>query len=95
MSKVKQEQIEQWRFESAEIRKHLGKLEKQIEAIKARKKIVDPRFIKEKRRNTERNGDATTITSASRKEDQSQNQSTKATERRFEEQKRGQCKCWS
>ena len=95
MSKVKQEQIEQWRFESAEIRKHLGKLEKQIEAIKARKKIVDPRFIKEKRRNTERNGDATTITSASRKEDQSQNQSTKATERRFEEQERGQCKCWS
>ena len=38
MSKVKQEQIEQWRFESAEIRKHLGKLQKQIEVIKARKK---------------------------------------------------------
>ena len=56
---------------------------------------MDPRFIKEKRRNTERNGDATTITSASRKEDQSQNQSTKVTERRFEEQERGQCKCWS
>ena len=48
MSKVKEDQIEQWRFESAVRRKHLGELEKQTEAIKANKTILDPRVIKEK-----------------------------------------------
>ena len=48
MSKVKEDQIEQWQFESAKRRKHLGELEKQTEAIKASKTILDPRVIKEK-----------------------------------------------
>ena len=48
MSKVKEDQIEQWQFESATRRKHLGELEKQTEAIKASKTILDPRVIKEK-----------------------------------------------
>ena len=48
MSTVKEDQIEQWRFESAEKRKHLGELEKQTEAIKPSKTILDPRVIKEK-----------------------------------------------
>ena len=48
MSKVKEDQIEQWRLESAERRKHLGELEKQTETIKASKTILDPRVIQEK-----------------------------------------------
>ena len=48
MSKVKEDQIEQWRLESAERRKHLGELEKQTKAIKASKTILDPRVIKER-----------------------------------------------
>ena len=48
MSKAKEDQIEQWRLESAERRKHLGELEKQTEAIKASKTILDPRVIWEK-----------------------------------------------
>ena len=45
MSKGKKDQIEQWRLESAEGRKDLGELEKQTEAIKASKAILDPRVI--------------------------------------------------
>ena len=41
ISKAKEDQIEQWRLESAERRKHLGELEKQTEAIKASKTIFD------------------------------------------------------
>ena len=48
MSKAKEDQIEQWRLGSAERRKHLGKLEKQTEAIKVSKTILDPRVIREK-----------------------------------------------
>ena len=48
MSKTKEDQIEQWWLESAERRKHLGELEKQTEAIKASKTILDPRVIHEK-----------------------------------------------
>ena len=48
MSKAKEDQIEQWRLESAERRKHLGELEKQTETIKAIKTILDPRVIQEK-----------------------------------------------
>ena len=48
MSKVKEDQIEQWWFESAERRKHLGELKKQTEAIKVSKTILNPRVIKEK-----------------------------------------------
>ena len=48
MSKAKEYQIEQWRLESAERRKHLGELENQTEAIKASKTILDPRVIREK-----------------------------------------------
>ena len=48
MSKVKEDQIEQWRLESAERRKHLGELEKQTKAIKESKTILDPRVIKER-----------------------------------------------
>ena len=61
MSKVKEDQIEQWQFESAKRRKHLGELEKQTEAIKASKTILEPRVIKEKE--DERNRDGTTRTS--------------------------------
>ena len=46
-----------------------------------------------RRRNTERKRDGTTRTLPQRNEDQSQYQST-TTERRCENQKRGQCKCW-
>ena len=35
------ENWKQWRLESAERRKHLGELEKQAEAIKASKTILD------------------------------------------------------
>ena len=48
MSKAKEDQIEQWRLESAERRKHLEELEKQTEAIKAGKTILDPRVIQER-----------------------------------------------
>ena len=48
MSKVKEDQIEQWWFESAERRKHLGELKKQTEATKVSKTILNPRVIKEK-----------------------------------------------
>ena len=48
MSKAKEDQIEQWRLGSAKRRKHLGKLEKQTEAIKVSKTILDPRVIREK-----------------------------------------------
>ena len=48
MSKAKEDQSEQWRLESAERRKHLGELEKQAEAIKASKTILDPRVIQKK-----------------------------------------------
>ena len=48
MSKVKENQIEQWRLESAERRKHLGELEKQAKAIKTSKTTLDPRVIQEK-----------------------------------------------
>ena len=48
MSKAKEDQIEQWRLESAERRKHLGELEKQTGTIKAIKTILDPRVIQEK-----------------------------------------------
>ena len=50
MSKVKEDLIEQWRFESAERRKHLGELEKQIEAIKASETILDPRVQESSRK---------------------------------------------
>ena len=49
MSKAKEDQIEQWRLESAERRKRLGELEKQTEVIKAKSyKSQDPRVIQEK-----------------------------------------------
>ena len=48
MNKAKKDQIEQWRLESAERRTHLGELEKQTEAMKASKTILDPRVIHEK-----------------------------------------------
>ena len=48
MSKVKEDQIEQWWFESAKRTKHFTELEKQTEAIKVSKTILDPRVIKEK-----------------------------------------------
>ena len=48
MSKVKEDQIGQWQLESAERRKHLEELEKQTEATKASKTILDPRVIQEK-----------------------------------------------
>ena len=48
MSKAKEDQIEQWRLESAERRKHLGELEKQTEAIKASKTIFDLSVIQKK-----------------------------------------------
>ena len=48
MSQVKKDQIEQWRSESDERRKHLRQLEKETELIKDNRKILDPRVIKEK-----------------------------------------------
>ena len=48
MSKAKEDQIEQWRLESAERRKHLEELEEQTEAIKAGQTILDPRVIQER-----------------------------------------------
>ena len=48
MSKAKEDQIEQWRLGRAKRRNHLGKLEKQTEAIKVSKTILDPRVIREK-----------------------------------------------
>ena len=48
ISKEKKDQIEQWRLESAERRKHLGELEKQTEAIKASKTILDLSVIQKK-----------------------------------------------
>ena len=50
MSKAKEDQIEQWRLESAERRKHLGELDKQTEAIKASKTILDLSVIQKKRK---------------------------------------------
>ena len=48
MSQVKKDQIEQWRIEGDERRKHLRQLEKETELIKDNRKILDPRVIKEK-----------------------------------------------
>ena len=48
MSQVKKDQIEQWRIESDERRKHLRQLEKETELIKDNRTILDPRVIKEK-----------------------------------------------
>ena len=48
MSKVKEDQIEQWRFQSSQRTKHFRELEKQTEAIKVSKTILNPRVIKEK-----------------------------------------------
>ena len=48
MSKVKTDQIEPWRLESAERKEHLRELGKQTEAIKTSKAILDRRVIKEK-----------------------------------------------
>ena len=48
MSKAKEDQIEQWWLENAERKKHLKELEKQTEAIKAGKTILDPRVIQER-----------------------------------------------
>ena len=48
MSKVKEDQIEQWRMDSAERRKKLTELEKQTELVKQNRTILDPRVIKEK-----------------------------------------------
>ena len=48
MSQVNEDQIEQWRIESDERRKHLRQLEKETELIKDKSTILDPRVIKEK-----------------------------------------------
>ena len=48
ISKAKEDQIKQWRLESAERIKHLGELEKQTEVIKASKTILDLRVIQKK-----------------------------------------------
>ena len=48
MSKVKTDQIEPWRLESAERKEHLRGLGKYTEPIKASKAILDRRVIKEK-----------------------------------------------
>ena len=72
ISKIKEDQIEQWQFKSAERRKQLGVIEKQTEAMKGNTTILDPRVIKKKRRkNTERNRNGTTRTGVKRNEEQS------------------------
>ena len=48
MSNMKEDQIQQWRIESAERRKQLVELEKQIELVKQNRTVLDPRVIKEK-----------------------------------------------
>ena len=45
---MKEDQIQQWRIESAERRKQLVELEKQIELVKQNRTVLDPRVIKEK-----------------------------------------------
>ena len=48
MSNMKEDQIQQWRIESAERRKQLVELEKQTELVKQNRTVLDPRVIKEK-----------------------------------------------
>ena len=50
MSKAKEDQIEKWQFGSAESRKHLGKLEKQTEAIKEVKQFWIQELSRKKRK---------------------------------------------
>ena len=45
---MKEDQIQQWRIESAERRKQLVELEKQTELVKQNRTVLDPRVIKEK-----------------------------------------------
>ena len=48
MSNVKEDQIQQWRIESAERRKQLVGLEKQTELVNQNRTVLNPRVIKEK-----------------------------------------------
>ena len=48
MGNMKEDQIQQWRIESAERRKQLVELEKQTELVNQNRTVLDPRVIKEK-----------------------------------------------
>ena len=88
MSQVKKDQIEHWRIESDERRKHLRQLEKDRINKRQQDNSGSKSHQRKRRRDTERNRDGTTRTTAERNEDQSQYQSATTTERRGEDQER-------